>query len=95
MRRPLAPRLLEQLPQIELMLLVGGYAQRWHLGAAAARTVTATVENWSAILKSAGRPRYLPMPHPSWRNNAWISNHPWFEAELLPRLRAEVRRLLA
>ena len=88
-------RLLEQLPQIELMLLVGGYAQRWHLGAAAARTVTATVENWGAILESAGRPRYLPMPHPSWRNNAWISNHPWFEAELLPRLRAEVRRLLA
>jgi len=40
------------------------------------------------------RPRYIPLPHPSWRNNAWIKKNPWFEAELLPVLRAEVRRAL-
>ncbi len=87
-------RLMAQLGQIELMLLVGGYAQRWHLGAPAARSVTATVEDWHAVLARAGSPRYLPLPHPSWRNNAWIKRHPWFETELIPRLRREVRRQL-
>jgi uracil-DNA glycosylase len=97
-RRECAPawrrQLMVELPQIELMLLVGGYAQRWHLGRAVAPGVTATVENWRAILASSGRPRYLPLPHPSWRNNAWIKRHPWFADELLPVLRREVGRLL-
>lgn len=84
----------EQLGQIELMLLVGGYAQRWHLGAEATRGVTATVASWQSILQRNGFPRFLPLPHPSWRNNAWLKKHPWFEAELLPSLRQEVRRLI-
>lgn len=88
-------RLFSHLPQIGLMLLVGGYAQRWHLGAEAARSVTATVEDWRALLDRPGAPRALPLPHPSWRNNGWLKAHPWFEAELVPQLRAEVRRLLA
>jgi uracil-DNA glycosylase len=89
-------RLFEHLGQIELMLLVGGYAQRWHLGAHARRGVTATVESWRSVLERAdARPRCLPLPHPSWRNNAWLKRHPWFEAELVPRLRQEVRRLIA
>jgi uracil-DNA glycosylase len=87
-------RVFAQLPQIELMLLVGGYAQRWHLGAEAARSVTATVADWRAHVDRPGAPRALPLPHPSWRNNGWLQAHAWFEAELLPRLRAEVRRLL-
>ncbi|MBA4335130.1 MAG: uracil-DNA glycosylase, partial [Methylobacterium sp.] len=40
------------------------------------------------------RPRILPLPHPSWRNNAWLRRHPWFEAELVPVLRREVARLV-
>jgi len=88
-------RLFAELAQIELMLLVGGYAQRWHLQGPAARSVTATVADWRSILARPGRPRCLPLPHPSWRNNAWLKTHPWFEAELVPRLRKEVRRLLA
>ena len=86
------PRLFAQLPQIELMLLIGGYAQRWHLDDR--RGVTALVEDWRAVLDRPGSLRFLPLPHPSWRNNAWLKRHPWFEAELLPRLRQEVRRLL-
>jgi uracil-DNA glycosylase len=86
-------RLLAQLPQIELMLLVGGYGQRWHLGPPV-RSVTATVEDWRAVLGANDGPRYLPLPHPSWRNNGWLKRHPWFEAELLPVLRKEVRSLL-
>jgi len=46
------------------------------------------------LLDAPGRPRYAPLPHPSWRNNAWLTANPWFETELLPVLRREVRRLL-
>jgi len=77
------------LPQIELTLLVGQYAQAWHLGAARKESLTATVAAWREY-----GPRFIPLPHPSWRNNAWIRKNPWFEAELLPVLRREVRRLM-
>lgn len=87
-------RVLAALPAIELLLLVGQYAQRWHLGGAGRRGLTETVADWNAILGRGGKPRVFPLPHPSWRNNAWIKSHPWFEAELVPRLRVEVRSLL-
>jgi len=57
--------------------------------------LTRTVERWRDILATPRRPRVLPMPHPSWRNNGWLKRNPWFEAELLPVLRAEVRSMLA
>jgi uracil-DNA glycosylase len=82
-------QLFKLLPQIELTLLVGQYAQAWHLGAARKESLTATVAAW----RDYG-PRFIPLPHPSWRNNAWIKKNPWFEAELLPVLRREVRRLM-
>lgn len=87
-------RLFAAMPQIELILLVGSYAQRWHLGDAGSTGMTDTVRRWRELLDAAGKPRYLPLPHPSWRNNAWLRVNPWFERELLPRLRGEVRRLL-
>lgn len=87
-------RLFDQLPQIELMVLVGGYAQRWHLGGAAGSSVTETVRAWRNMLERPGPCRYLPVPHPSWRNNGWLKANPWFEVELLPCLRREVRHLL-
>ncbi len=98
-RRECAPRwrkrLFELLPQIELLLLVGGYAHRWHLGREARASVSAAVEDWRAILDRPGSPRCLPLPHPSWRNNAWLKAHPEFEGALVPRLKSEVRALLA
>lgn len=88
-------RLLRAVPQIELMLLVGQYAQRWHLKDEQARSsLTEMVGAWREILHQTQRPRLLPMPHPSWRNNGWLKANPWFEAELLPELRREVRRFL-
>ena len=87
-------RLFDQLPQIELMVLVGGYAQRWHLGRSAGSSVTETVRAWRNILERPGPCRCLPVPHPSWRNNGWLKANPWFEVELLPCLRREVRHLL-
>jgi uracil-DNA glycosylase len=88
-------RLFALLPQVELVLLVGQYAQRWHLGARAQPRLTETVAAWRDLVEQPiGGRRYIPLPHPSWRNNAWVKRNPWFEAELLPRLRTEVRRVL-
>ena len=81
-------RLMAEMAQIELTLLVGGHAQRWHLGPGAL-SVTATVAAWREHI-----PRLLPLPHPSWRNTAWLRKHGWFEAEVVPWLRAGVARLV-
>ena len=88
------PRLFALLPQLELVLLVGMYAQRWHLGAEAGPSLGETVRDFRRVLGLPGRPRFLPLPHPSWRNNAWLKRNPWFEAELLPVLRREVSALV-
>jgi uracil-DNA glycosylase len=97
-RRECAPawrhRIFAELPRIELILLIGHYAQAWHLGAAAKDGLTATVSRWREILDGRHRPALLPLPHPSWRNNAWLTAHPWFEAELVPHLRQKVRGLM-
>jgi len=82
-------RVVAAMPQVELEVLVGAHAQRWHLGTAAKRTLTETVRSWRAYLPAA-----LPTPHPSWRNTAWLKRNPWFEAELAPQLRAHVARLV-
>ncbi|WP_421850986.1 uracil-DNA glycosylase family protein [Oricola sp.] len=87
------------MPQLELVVAIGRYAQAYHLGAAARPTLTETVRAWRESFEAPSEavragPRILPLPHPSWRNNAWIRRNPWFEAELLPVLRAEVRRLI-
>ena len=97
-RRECAPAwreaLFEALPHFELVLLVGQYAQRWHLGKRVEPSLTATVANWRSYVAEGAPTKFLPMPHPSWRNNHWLKRHPWFEAELLPYLRREVRRLM-
>ena len=97
-RRECAPtwrtRVLAGLPNIELVLVIGRYAQAWHLGPKAAADLTATVADWRSIFGGERRPRVLPLPHPSWRNNGWLRKNPWFEAELLPVLRAQVARLV-
>jgi uracil-DNA glycosylase len=87
-------QLFAAMPQLELLLLVGGYAQRWHLGAAAKAGVTQTVTRWHTVYDLPGLPRRLPLPHPSWRNNAWLAANTWFESELLYTVRHAVRMLL-
>ncbi|GIX35833.1 MAG: hypothetical protein KatS3mg126_1612 [Lysobacteraceae bacterium] len=84
------PRLLPLLPHVRLTLLIGHYAQVWFLGAARRRTLTETVRAWRHYL-----PRFLPLPHPSPRNQLWLRTNPWFEAELVPELRKQVARALA
>jgi uracil-DNA glycosylase len=88
-------RLFAAMPQLQLILLVGSYAQRWHLGLPATAGMAETVQGWRARLDAKEKPRRVPLPHPSWRNNAWLGANPWFEQEMLPALRREVRRLIA
>ena len=82
------PDLLARLPRIELTLLIGHHAQRHFLGARRKRTLAATVAAWREYA-----PRYLPLPHPSPRNQPWLVRHPWFAHEVLPTLRARIGAL--
>lgn len=77
-------QLLAQMPEIKLTLLIGRHAQSHYLPAVH-KTLTATVKNFREYL-----PRYLPLPHPSPRNNIWLKKNPWFEAEVLPTLRRTI-----
>ncbi len=85
-RRPL----MDLMPQIDLVLAIGIYAQAWHMGERRAGSLSETVARWRELVEADTLPRVLPLPHPSWRNTGWLKRNPWFEAELLPRLRAEV-----
>jgi len=83
------PRLLEQLPRVELTLLVGWHAMAWKLKGRARPSMTETVAAWREYLPNA-----LPLPHPSWRNTGWLKRNPWFEAEVVPYLRRRVEDIL-
>jgi uracil-DNA glycosylase len=80
-------RVMADLGDLRLTVLVGGYAHKYHLGTRAG--VTETVRDWRAHA-----PRVFPLPHPSWRNTAWLNRNPWFAAEVLPELRRRVREIL-
>ncbi|MCL4111716.1 UNVERIFIED_CONTAM: hypothetical protein GTU68_023672 [Idotea baltica] len=80
-------KVMNDLSHIKLTLLVGGYAQKWHLPDAG--TVTETVLNWRDHA-----PSVFVLPHPSWRNTSWMKKNPWFEDDLLPVLRQTVKDVL-
>jgi uracil-DNA glycosylase len=81
--------LLAHLPNVDLILLAGMYAQARYLGPRRKKTLTETVAHWRDF-----GPKLFPLPHPSWRSGNLIRRNPWFEAELLPDLRARVAPLL-
>ncbi|WP_426125592.1 uracil-DNA glycosylase family protein [Pararhizobium sp. PWRC1-1] len=97
-RRECAPRwrqeVIDAMPQIELVLAIGQYAQGWHLGDRRAATMTETVRNWRAHLGSNIGPPVLALPHPSWRNTGWLKKNPWFFADVLPTLQERVSKLI-
>jgi uracil-DNA glycosylase len=78
---------LEHLPNIELVLAIGQYAQAWHMGGTQ-ETLTSRVQNWPTHW-----PKLLPLPHPSPRNNLWLKKNPWFATDVLPVLKERVLRL--
>jgi len=83
------PRLFDLLPEPSLMLVIGQYAQRFHLGARREKSLTETVRNWRAY-----GPAIVPMPHPSPRNTNWFRRNPWFEEEVVPDLQKAVAEIL-
>ncbi|MDR2214158.1 MAG: uracil-DNA glycosylase family protein [Pseudomonadales bacterium] len=80
-------KVLQHLPNLELILLVGSYAQQYYLSDKL--TLTERVRRWREY-----GPRYLPLVHPSPRNRLWLARNPWFEAELVPELRERLRQIL-
>ena len=82
------------MPQVELVLLIGMYAQKHYLRDKASRTLTETVQNWREISATNEGPVCIPLPHPSWRNNSWISKNPWFSSDLLPFLQKKIQELI-
>ena len=80
-------RVMAELGEIELTILVGGYAHHWHLGGRVG--VTERVRGWRDHA-----PRVFCLPHPSWRNTGWLKKNPWFGEEVLPALRKAVEEAL-
>ena len=83
-------QLLARLPRIELTLLVGQHAQHHFLGSRRRPSLTETTRAWRDYA-----PEYIPLPHPSPRNQPWFKRHPWFERQLVPMLRARIEALSA
>lgn len=82
-------KILSQLENIELTLLIGQYAQKYFLGDRSKRTLTETVKHWHEYA-----PKFLPLPHPSPRNNIWLKKNGWFEKEVVPHLSTICSRLI-
>lgn len=81
--------LLSSMPNVKLTLLFGNYAQNYYLKKRAKKTLTKTVQNYKEYL-----PEFLPLPHPSPRNNIWLKKNPWFERDLLPILKEKIAHLI-
>ncbi len=86
--------IFSSMPQIEVILAIGQYAQKFHLKDRREKTLTQTVMKGKEIWFDQSKPRILPLPHPSWRNTAWMKKNPWFEQDILPFLQAQVHQLL-
>ena len=82
--------ILQTMRNRQLTLLIGQYAQRWYLKADKKATLTETVKNWQEY-----QPKYFVLPHPSPRNNIWLKKNPWFEKELVPKLKIKVGKLIS
>lgn len=85
-------KILEELPNIQLTLVIGKYAMDWHLPNRQEKNLTETVRNWRHYLNF--EQSVLPLPHPSPRNNIWLKKNPWFEEELLPDLKLLVKKTI-
>lgn len=83
------PRLLAAMPQVQTIILVGSYSQKYYLAERRKKTLTETVKHFKEYL-----PEYLPLVHPSPRNHGWLKRNPWFEEEVIPVLRELTARLI-
>ena len=84
------PRLLAQMLNVRLTILVGSYAQKYYLDRRAKQNLTATVADFNAFL-----PDYFPLVHPSPLNIGWRKRNPWFESDVIPVLQTIVKEVLS
>jgi uracil-DNA glycosylase len=82
-------KLLAHLQDIELTLVIGQYAQKWHLGNRQKNSLTETLKAWREYW-----PTIVALPHPSPRNNIWLKKNDWFESDVLPTLREKISKIL-
>ena len=82
-------QLFEFMPNVEMVLLIGMYAQKYYLRKQAKKTLTETVANYQEYL-----PDYFPLPHPSPRNRFWLTKNPWFQTDILPILKSKTHHLI-
>jgi len=82
-------RLLACIPNIQLTLLIGQYAQRHYLKGRTEANLTKTVESWENYL-----PDFFPLPHPSPRNRLWLKRNAWFEENVIPALRRQITTIV-
>ena len=90
-------KIFSQLRDLRLILAIGAFAQRYHLGDLAGGNVTETVRSWRSVVASTserGGVAMFPLPHPSWRNSGWLKRNPWFQSELLPELRLAITKAI-
>ncbi len=83
------------MPSLRLLLCIGRYSLAYHLPETRRLSLTAIVGAWREIAERTAPRTVMALPHPSWRNNAWLKKNPWFEAEHLPDLRARIAAILA
>lgn len=82
------PKLWEAFQAVELVLLIGNYAQKYYLGKQRQKTLTAAIQHWADY-----GPKYIPLPDPSLRNNIWLKKNSWFETEIIPILQERVAKI--
>ena len=80
---------LDQMPKIQLTLVIGSYAQQWHMKDRLQKNLTETVRQWEMYW-----PTLLPLPHPSPRNNIWLKKNEWFERDVVPQMRQRIAGLV-
>ncbi len=79
-------QIFDQIENIKLTLLIGQYAQKYYLKKETKNNLTETVRSFEDYL-----PDFIPLPHPSPRNNIWLKKNDWFEELLLPVLKANIK----
>jgi len=82
-------KIFDKITKVDLIILIGQYAQKYYLKDKMQSNLTETVRNYKTYL-----PQYLPLPHPSPRNNIWLSKNRWFENELLPEIQTIIKNAI-